>query len=165
MATINKHEIRKFSSKLYLSSMLAEFNQTNSFKKVEVSTIDAFADESIYPDRFIVNLFFDLVQNLLNSSNQNYEKEIKFLQETRDLCYHIISLRIVRGGDDDRVLATLKVMEYFKQIKRMNAFVRYVRSLENQYLISSLPNQAGLVILLHAELLPLILMKILMKLY
>ena len=160
VAMISQRDLRNLGVNLYFSAIEKEFRMSKNFKAIESQTIDAFSailtpsTDTLHTTNFN-EFFFQALENKLIRTPDIAEEARKFLRDLKELCQHLVALTTLRHGDneDDRTIATLRLMEYLKQSQRLGAYIRYVNSLVDQHTKLHNPVKAALILLLHSELL------------
>lgn len=158
VAMIERREIRLLGVNLYFSALEREFRSAKGFKEIEGQTIDAFSSNmsSDAVSRHNFNdFFFQALELRLKRTPDIAAAAGKFLADLKELCQQVVALSTLERGEqeDDRTIATLHLMEYLKQSERMGAYVRYVHNLVDQHEDMGEYGKAGLILMLHSELL------------
>lgn len=160
VSMIGQRDLRNLGINLYFTALEKEFRTNKNFKAIESQTIDAFSS-SLTPGQDSMNsinfneFFFQALENKLIRTPDIATEAKKFLSDLKELCQHLVALSTLRDGDheDDRTIATLRLMEYLKHSQRINAYVRYIHNLVEQQTKSKNYKKAALILLLHCELL------------
>ena len=163
VSMIGQRDLRNLGINLYFTALEKEFRTARNFKAIESQTIDAFS-ASLNPGQDATasmnsvnfnEFFFQALENKLIRTPDIAPEARKFLSDLKELCQHLVALSTLRDGDheDDRTIATLRLMEYLKQSQRLNAYVRYIHNLVDQQTKTKNYKKAGMILLLHCELL------------
>lgn len=81
------------------------------------------------------------------------EHGLSFLQDMEKIVDLFTALRVLpKAYDDDRTEATMQLMQYLKQTDRQDKYVKYIHDLCKQHEANGHLVEAGLTLLLHAEL-------------
>eukprot|EP00027_Filamoeba_sp_ATCC50430_P012224 CAMPEP_0168576648 /NCGR_PEP_ID=MMETSP0413-20121227/20351_1 /TAXON_ID=136452 /ORGANISM="Filamoeba nolandi, Strain NC-AS-23-1" /LENGTH=750 /DNA_ID=CAMNT_0008610321 /DNA_START=205 /DNA_END=2457 /DNA_ORIENTATION=+ len=160
-------EIREFALRVYLTLLDREYKVRKSFTDVENGTIKVFHVMLDDKDTSIANLdrdTFDQFQTLFVSSlekyfsgNDDFHRQGRvFLEDMKQMLALLFSLRCVPQGEayqDDRILATIRLMNYLKQTGRNDVYIEYAHILCHQHIISQNYVEAAMSLLLHSDLL------------
>ena len=151
--TINKsnHSINKTPS-----SIIVEMEMENSSSSLCNSSPNHLST-SLHLSHFFTTLE-KLLEKESGKAADFADSARKFLIDMKELCEHLLALNVSQfnsdqNNSDDRLIATLSLMEYLKESNRINTYVRYVHSLAKQQVISKCYLKAGLVLMLHSNLL------------
>eukprot|EP01094_Clydonella_sp_ATCC50884_P028734 TRINITY_DN8724_c0_g1_i1.p1 TRINITY_DN8724_c0_g1~~TRINITY_DN8724_c0_g1_i1.p1 ORF type:complete len:1774 (+),score=493.43 TRINITY_DN8724_c0_g1_i1:697-5322(+) len=150
VANVNQSAIRRLTIELYYRLMILEYKETQSFNSIHTETIEAFSG-AVNPGEGFNKYFFPGLSKRLLSSSADVGACTEFLRELHEFCGHLLALRDKGSHEDDRVVATLRLMDYLRGQNRMGAFVRYVDSLAEQHEASDLPDRAAMILMLHAN--------------
>lgn len=155
---------------LYFSLIFREHQMTGSFKKIEVLTIE-----------MLDNIFFTILERSHQSSlsedekrdyvrnwfhrkighaydpNSDVGKQITvFLEELSEFLGLLYDLRYLPEDEiwnDERAVATLKLMEYLLSTGRLDQYKKYVHTLVKLHVEADNYCEAGYTLLLHSKLL------------
>lgn len=183
LAMLEEPELKEAGLTLYYSTLTREFSASHSFRGVETQTIDALdkivnerlisapsgsrtnagissvshfeaqqASESFKKYfRLILKERFEMEQD-----EQLKKQGLVFLQDMQELLDLFTKLRVLPNDvayADERTEATLQLMQYLKQTDRSDKYVKYVHDLCKQQEDNGNFVEAGLTLLLHADLL------------
>ena len=157
ISMIDQRELKELGVKLFYSALEKEFKAVKTFKGIEGQTIEAFSI-SLGSNAASLSFFFSSLDKSVQSSSsmEFIEAASKFLSDMKELCSHLIALnksQRLGSNDDDRTIATLSLMEYLKESNRITTYIRYVHSLVEQHSRAGNYQKAGMIVLLHANLL------------
>lgn len=157
-----KEQVREVGLELYYSLLEWEFNHTGSFRMVETQTIKTIDRITAQDDQLRVDTIFKpfftrcLAARFHEEDGAINQRGMIFLNDISQLLSLLLALRTLPKGEayeDDRTIATMKLMAYLKQTDRKDTYVKYVHQLCHQHIQSHNYTEAGLTLLLHAELL------------
>eukprot|EP01132_Coremiostelium_polycephalum_P009687 gene9687-11888_t len=150
-------DVNELVQDFFYTIMKKEYAETKSFKKVESKTIEIL-DKIIIRERIADEEIFKhfLSQRLGNSldSDAGLQKDGKLFMnnilQLLSLLFDFRTLPTDRSFEEERTIATLKMMEYFKD--RKDTYIKYLHELLNQHLSNNYFTEAGYTFLLHSEL-------------
>ena len=125
--------VREVGLDLYYNLLEREFLRTGSFKVVEVQTIDTI-DRITAQDNNRVETNFkpfftrQLAARFHEEDGPITSQGIVFLNDITQLLSLLLALRTLPKGEayeDDRTIATMKLMAYLKQTDRKDTYVKY----------------------------------------
>ena len=152
---IMQKELSKIFIKLYIDIVLKEIEESKDYTVVFGRSIEAFDDSSttgVEVEFFTQNFFqlFDL------SSCPHKEITQKFLSETKTILGYFHEIKTLPPRieyEDERISATIKLMEFLYSKKRLDLYIAYVHSLVDIHVQSQNFQEAGGTLMLHANLL------------
>ena len=157
LALSNCQTLRDAGRKLFLGSVLREYTETGALKNVEHRTIDAvdLIVREGKKDELFREHFMPALAKEIKDMHEVSEAGTAFVSDVSQLYDLLSTLQNIDKDskfEDERVSATLKVMQYLKQTGRLDMFSRYVHYLSEFH--GELGNfvEAAIVLLSHAEL-------------
>ncbi|ELR23221.1 SH3 domain containing protein [Acanthamoeba castellanii str. Neff] len=160
LLTVPNKELNETGMNIYFSMLKREFEYYKSFKRVERQTIgslDKIVNE--YDEKHQQNLlqfFLSSLRQRFDTAPEMQEVAEKFMADMKTLITLFTSLRTLPLGpeyDDERTLATLKLMEYLKSTGRIEQYIEYAYQLYERHLGADHFIEAGFTLLLQAQLL------------
>ncbi|KAF2072444.1 hypothetical protein CYY_006237 [Polysphondylium violaceum] len=163
-------DVNEFIQDLFYQLLKTEYNNTggakdksslSSFKKVESKTIEII-DKITIRERVCDEEIFKIFLNkrLIPSIDANASASDPFSKDARyfvsnitqllSLLFDFRTLPTDRAFEEERTIATLKMMEYFKD--RKDTYIKYLYELLNQHLTNNYFTEAGFAFLLHSDL-------------
>ena len=155
---IEQSNIKQMAITLYYSLLEREFKLKKTFQTVETLTIeslDKIVNEGFASEQF-KETFTKSLETQFKGNDELSNKGKTFLNDMKTLLSLLLGLRRLPEGEayeDDRTIATLKLMEYLKSTGRKDTYIKYIHMLCDQHLSSNNYTEAAFTILLHAELL------------
>eukprot|EP00026_Physarum_polycephalum_P000045 Phypoly_transcript_00045.p1 GENE.Phypoly_transcript_00045~~Phypoly_transcript_00045.p1 ORF type:complete len:1883 (+),score=230.21 Phypoly_transcript_00045:40-5688(+) len=154
-------QVREIGMEMYYSLLQREYNTFHSFRTTEKETISTIDRITAQDDlRVDTNFRPFFTRKLAAKFNEEYgplhHVGMTFLNDITQLLSLLLALRTLPKGEayeDDRTIATMKLMEYLKQTDRKDTYVKYVHQLCQQHFVSANYTEAALTLLLHADLL------------
>ncbi|KAK5575410.1 hypothetical protein RB653_006543 [Dictyostelium firmibasis] len=156
------NDVNEFIQNLFYIIMKNEFLEYKSLKRIESKTIEVLdkitireriCDEDIFKN-FLIKRLTDSVVESSGSGDLILTKESKsFISNINQLLSLLFEFRTLptdRAFEEERTIATLKMMEYFKD--RKDTYIKYLYELLNQHLANGYYTEAGFAILLHSDL-------------
>ncbi|KAL6308154.1 cytoplasmic protein [Sparassis latifolia] len=141
--------------------IISEYQLTRQFHHIEnelVSKLDTLFMSDSKGDDISRAFFIGHLRHLFDSSDvdeQLRERVTGFLEEVDQFLSLLLSVRALPEGEeyaDDRVIATLRLMNYIRRIGRDEIYIKYVHQLVNMHLQSQNYVEAALTLKLHADL-------------
>ncbi|ETN99249.1 hypothetical protein RFI_38231 [Reticulomyxa filosa] len=135
----NVPEIQEFAEDVYFQMMKTEFETTNAMKNVETHTIDQIdlltvehGNNETIMNRYL-NFFRKRVNAKLANTNTKLKKMgVQFVDEIEKLYEYLVQLRKLPSDamhEDERTLATLKLLQYLDKGGKIEMYNRYVHKL------------------------------------
>ncbi|PCH43835.1 cytoplasmic protein [Wolfiporia cocos MD-104 SS10] len=141
--------------------IISEYNSSGHFDQIEhelVSKLDTlFMSDSKGDDISRAFLISDL-RHLFDSAEVDEELRSRvsvFLTQVDSFLELLLSIRALPEGEefaDDRVIATLRLMNFIRRIGRDEIYIKYVHQLVNMHLQAQNYVEAALTLKLHADL-------------
>ncbi|EGC34574.1 hypothetical protein DICPUDRAFT_34798, partial [Dictyostelium purpureum] len=152
------NQVNEFAQNFFYLIMKNEFNENKSLKKVESKTIEVLDKitirERICDEEIFKNFLMKRLTNSIDSDHCSFNKEAKsFISNIIQLLSLLFEFRTLptdRAFEEERTIATLKMMEYFKD--RKDTYIKYLYELLNQHLTNGYFTEAGFTLLLHSDL-------------
>eukprot|EP01090_Pellita_catalonica_P000558 TRINITY_DN10381_c0_g1_i1.p1 TRINITY_DN10381_c0_g1~~TRINITY_DN10381_c0_g1_i1.p1 ORF type:complete len:707 (+),score=106.84 TRINITY_DN10381_c0_g1_i1:58-2121(+) len=132
-----------------------EFQEKGAFPVMTattIDTIDIFAEESVVDD--VEKLLVPALAARFAKGDDLGKQGDLFLSDFKELMAKTASINMLSHDpayEDERTLATLKLMEVLKESGRHESYVKYAHKLAHQHLQVNNFNEAALTILLHAN--------------
>ncbi len=152
-------EIRELVASLMYDILASEVESTGSIEKTEENTIEAL-DKLVGQKKLAEELFQGFFSERLEQKLKQNEKLSKigapFLLSMSKLLQLLFDMRTLPEDpayEQERVTATMRLMEYLKKTSRREAYIRYVHVLCNQQESRNNFTEAAFTLLLHADLL------------
>ncbi|KAE9401567.1 cytoplasmic protein [Gymnopus androsaceus JB14] len=160
---LSHHEqLRNNAVQMLYSMIVSEYHQSGNFEDIEnelVTRLDyLFMSESSKDD--ISGFFVSHLRHLFVTSEvdeQLRERVSNFLDSVDLFLELLLSVRALPEGDefaDERVIATLRLMNFIRRIGRDEIYIKYVHQLVNMHLQSQNYVEAALTLKLHSDLYP-----------
>ncbi|KAJ3935174.1 MAG: hypothetical protein NXY57DRAFT_991179 [Lentinula lateritia] len=161
---LSHHEqLRNNAVQMLYSMIVSEYHTSGNFEEIEnelVTRLDfLFMSESSKDD--ISGAFFvGQLRHLFESTEgdeQLRERVSSFLDSVDLFLQLLLSVRALPEGDefaDERVIATLRLMNFIRRIGRDEIYIKYVHQLVNMHLQSQNYVEAALTLKLHSDLYP-----------
>ncbi|KAK9374049.1 uncharacterized protein V1513DRAFT_125195 [Lipomyces chichibuensis] len=156
----SQHEILRMHALGLLRSMIVcEWNARKRLDDIQSDIIDALEsmfhkNSSLMADSFSKGTFVDVLFGLFPVSDDplciEVHKMLTSVSRLLDLLVDLHSLPDTNAYNDDRILCTLNLMQFLKDLDREDAFVRYVHQLIQMQELSGHYAEAGLALGLHA---------------
>jgi hypothetical protein len=151
--------IQSRSFELYFKMFKEEIDSTNSFAQIETHTISALdtqgdvASGKIEIDGEFIQNFEEELKKKLGQLPQA-EMLSGFIQGMKrffDLAHTIRALPESPEYEEDRTIATLKLLEYLNKSQRKETYVKYVHLLAEQHEKNGHFVEAAMTLMLHLE--------------
>ncbi|GAM21079.1 hypothetical protein SAMD00019534_042540 [Acytostelium subglobosum LB1] len=156
------YEVDELAQDLFTSIMQLDYEDKKSVHRVETKTIevidrlvirDASCDEQIFRTFLGVRLesYFSNGDVSLSAEFRHSAKSfISNMLHLLGLMFDFRTLPLDRSFEEERTIATLKMMEYFKD--RKDTYIKYLHELLNQHINSGYFTEAGHAFMLHSDL-------------
>ncbi|KAK9314886.1 hypothetical protein V1522DRAFT_409541 [Lipomyces starkeyi] len=141
------------------SMIVCEWNARKRLDDIQSDIIDALErmfhkNASLMTDSFSKATFVDMLFGLFPVSDDplciEVNRMLTSVSRLLDLLVDLHSLPDSNAYNDDRILCTLNLMQFLKDLDREDAFVRYVHQLIHMQELSGHYAEAGLALGLHA---------------
>ncbi|KAH7923945.1 hypothetical protein BV22DRAFT_1035772 [Leucogyrophana mollusca] len=141
--------------------IISEYHQYGHFDQIEnelVKKLDALFMSQTRGDDMSRVLFVGQLRSMFDSSevdDQLRERVTTFLHSVDEFLKLLLSVRNLPDGEefaDDRVIATLRLMNFIRGIGREEMYIKYVHQLVNTHLQSQNYVEAALTLKLHSDL-------------
>ncbi|KAK9324726.1 hypothetical protein V1517DRAFT_316694 [Lipomyces orientalis] len=158
----SRHEVLRTQAASVLSSMIVcEWNARNGLHDIQSDIIDAldhmFQTKAslMMTDSFSKSAFVDTLFELFPVTTKDplsieVHKMLKTVSRLVDLLIDLHGLPDSDAYNDDRILCTLNLMQFLKDLNREDTFVLYVHQLIHMQELSGHYAEAGLTLGLHA---------------
>jgi dedicator of cytokinesis protein 3 len=142
--------------------IVAEYHQSEHFDEIEnelVNRLDSLFMSDSKGDDISRAFFIGQLRHLFDSSDVDErlrERVANFLDSVDLFLELLLSVRALPEGEefaDDRVIATLRLMNFIRRIGRDEIYIKYVHQLVNMHLQSQNYVEAALTLKLHSDLL------------
>ncbi|EFA84626.1 DOCK family protein [Heterostelium album PN500] len=156
------HQVDELIQDLFFSVMKLDFTSDKKpFRRVETKTIEILdriiirvgeADEQLFRNFLTVRLssFFAETEVMDEKFRTEAKGFIDNINHLLGLLFDFRTLPNDRSFEEERTIATLKMMEYFKD--RKDTYIKYLHELLNQHINSSYFTEAGHAFMLHSDL-------------
>ncbi|KAL4080221.1 hypothetical protein V8B97DRAFT_1914290 [Scleroderma yunnanense] len=141
--------------------IICEYQQSSNFDRIEnelVRKLDSLFMSQSKGDDISRAFFIAHLRQLFESSEveeQLQERVSTFLDSVDAFLKLLLSVRSLPDGEefaDDRVIATLRLMNFIREIGREEMYIKYVHQLVNAHLQSQNYVEAALTLKLHSDL-------------
>ncbi|KAH9830756.1 cytoplasmic protein [Rhodofomes roseus] len=141
--------------------IISEYYVSGNFDHIEhelVSKLDTLFMSDSKGDDISRAFFISFIRNLFDSSDVDEQLRARvtnFLSEVDMFLELLLSVRALPEGEefaDDRVIATLRLMNFIRRIGRDEIYIKYVHQLVNMHLQAQNYVEAALTLKLHADL-------------
>ncbi|KAH9924408.1 cytoplasmic protein [Fomitopsis serialis] len=141
--------------------IISEYYVSGNFDHIEhelVSKLDTLFMSDSKGDDISRAFFISYIRNLFDSSDVDEQLRARvtsFLSEVDMFLELLLSVRALPEGEefaDDRVIATLRLMNFIRRIGRDEIYIKYVHQLVNMHLQAQNYVEAALTLKLHADL-------------
>ncbi|KAJ3713330.1 cytoplasmic protein [Lentinula raphanica] len=161
---LSHHEqLRNNAVQMLYSMIVSEYHTSGHFEDIEIELVTRldflFMSESSKDDisgAFFINQLRHLFENT-EADEQLRERVSNFLDSVDSFLELLLSVRALPEGDefaDERVIATLRLMNFIRRIGRNEIYIKYVHQLVNMHLQSQNYVEAALTLKLHSDLYP-----------
>ncbi|GAA5897476.1 guanine nucleotide exchange factor DCK1 [Sporobolomyces salmoneus] len=156
-------ELRKTAVEILYSMILGEYhlNSPPQFAVIEKEVIDRFDrlfGVDAKGDELSRSGFVDQLRQLFESSEMedDLRKQVdNFLDSINSFLDLLLDVRSLPEGEEyqeDRIISTLKLMSFIREIGRSEIYIRYVNRLVTYHIALGNETEAGLTLKLHADL-------------
>ncbi|KIJ49358.1 hypothetical protein M422DRAFT_161378 [Sphaerobolus stellatus SS14] len=159
---LSKHDqLREYATQILYSMIVSEYHLSGQFDDIEnevVSKLDSLFMSDSRGDDISRAFFIGHLRRLFDDSpvEEELRQRISGFLESVDLFLDLLlSIRALPDGEeyqDDRVIATLRLMNFIRRIGRDHIYIKYVHQLVNMHLQSQNYVEAALTLKLHADL-------------
>ncbi|KAI0717219.1 cytoplasmic protein [Cerioporus squamosus] len=154
-------QLRENAVQVLYCMIISEYHISQSFEHIEnelVSKLDTLFMSDSKGDDISRAFFIGHLRHLFDSSDVDEElraRVTRFLDSVDVFLELLLSVRALPEGEefaDDRVIATLRLMNFIRRIGRDEIYIKYVHQLVNMHLQSQNYVEAALTLKLHADL-------------
>ncbi|KAJ3793565.1 hypothetical protein GGU11DRAFT_850156, partial [Lentinula aff. detonsa] len=161
---LSHHEqLRNNAVQMLYSMIVSEYHTSGHFEDIEnelVTRLDFLFMSESSKDDISGAFFIGQLRHLFESTEgdeQLQERVSNFLYSVNSFLELLLSVRALPEGDefaDERVIATLRLMNFIRRIGRNEIYIKYVHQLVNMHLQSQNYVEAALTLKLHSDLYP-----------
>ncbi|KAF7321412.1 hypothetical protein MKEN_00661700 [Mycena kentingensis (nom. inval.)] len=154
-------QLRNNAVQMLYSMIVSEYHQSHNFDDIEnelVTRLDSLFMSDSKGDDISRAFFIGHLRHLFYSTevDEALRERVSVFLDSVDLFLELLlSLRALPDGDeyaDDRVIATLRLMNFIRRIGRDEIYIKYVHQLVNMHLQSQNYVEAALTLKLHSDL-------------
>ncbi|KAF7376035.1 hypothetical protein MSAN_00018300 [Mycena sanguinolenta] len=154
-------QVRNNAVQMLFSMIVSEYHQSQNFDEIEtelVTRLDSLFMSDSKGDDISRAFFIGHLRHLFYSADvdENLRERVSVFLDSVDLFLELLlSVRALPEGDeyaDDRVIATLRLMNFIRRIGRDEIYIKYVHQLVNMHLQSQNYVEAALTLKLHSDL-------------
>nr|GAT57688.1 predicted protein [Mycena chlorophos] len=154
-------QLRSNAVQMLYSMIVSEYHQSQNFDDIEnelVTRLDSLFMSDSKGDDISRAFFIGNLRHLFYSTevDEGLRERVSVFLDSVDLFLELLlSLRALPEGDeyaDDRVIATLRLMNFIRRIGRDEIYIKYVHQLVNMHLQSQNYVEAALTLKLHSDL-------------
>ncbi|KAJ7045388.1 C2 domain in Dock180 and Zizimin proteins-domain-containing protein [Mycena alexandri] len=154
-------QLRNNAVQMLYSMIVSEYHQSQHFDEIEtelVTRLDSLFMSDSKGDDISRAFFIGHLRHLFYSSDvdESLRERVSIFLDSVDLFLELLlSVRALPEGDeyaDDRVIATLRLMNFIRRIGRDEIYIKYVHQLVNMHLQSQNYVEAALTLKLHSDL-------------
>ncbi|RDB25377.1 Dedicator of cytokinesis protein 3 [Hypsizygus marmoreus] len=154
-------QLRNNAVQILYSMIVSEYHQSEHFDEIEhelVTRLDSLFMSDSKGDDISRAFFIGQLRHLFETSDvdeQLRERVSNFLDSVDLFLELLLSVRALPEGEefaDDRVIATLRLMNFIRRIGRDEIYIKYVHQLVNMHLQSQNYVEAALTLKLHSDL-------------
>ncbi|KII92851.1 hypothetical protein PLICRDRAFT_696130 [Plicaturopsis crispa FD-325 SS-3] len=154
-------QLRSNAVQILYSMIVSEYHESEHFDAIEyelVNRLDSLFMSDSKGDDISRAFFIGQLRHLFDSSevdDQLREKVAIFLEAVDSFLELLLNVRALPEGEefaDDRVIATLRLMNFIRRIGRDEIYIKYVHQLVNMHLQSQNYVEAALTLKLHSDL-------------
>ncbi|KAH9858640.1 cytoplasmic protein [Lenzites betulinus] len=154
-------QLRENAVQILYCMIISEYHTSQTFEHIEnelVSKLDVLFMSDSKGDDISRTFFISHLRHLFDSSDVDEElrsRVTSFLESVNVFLQLLLSVRALPEGEefaDDRVMATLRLMNFIRRIGRDEIYIKYVHQLVNMHLQSQNYVEAALTLKLHADL-------------
>ncbi|KAF9529304.1 cytoplasmic protein [Crepidotus variabilis] len=154
-------QLRNNAVQILYSMIVSEYHQSEHFDEIEhelVTRLDSLFMSDSKGDDISRAFFIGQLRHLFDTSDvdeQLRDQVAGFLDSVDLFLELLLSVRALPDGEeyaDDRVIATLRLMNFIRRIGRDEIYIKYVHQLVNMHLQSQNYAEAALTLKLHSDL-------------
>ncbi|KAJ7622830.1 C2 domain in Dock180 and Zizimin proteins-domain-containing protein [Mycena polygramma] len=154
-------QVRSNAVQMLYSMIVSEYHQSQNFDDIEtelVTRLDSLFMSDSKGDDISRAFFIGHLRHMFYSSDvdESLRERVSVFLDSVDLFLELLlSVRALPEGDeyaDDRVIATLRLMNFIRRIGRDEIYIKYVHQLVNMHLQSQNYVEAALTLKLHSDL-------------
>ncbi|KAG8997177.1 hypothetical protein FRB93_000463 [Tulasnella sp. JGI-2019a] len=154
-------QLRSNAVQILYSMIVSEYHHSGNFNHIEtelVSKLDKLFMSDTRGDEVSRAFFVNQLRHLFDSSSLDEQLKAhvgEFLDSVDLFLELLLSVRELPDGEeyqDDRVIATLRLMNFIRRIGRDEIYIKYVHQLVNMHLQSQNHVEAALTLKLHSDL-------------
>ncbi|KAH9917284.1 cytoplasmic protein [Amylocystis lapponica] len=154
-------QLRNNAVHILYCMMISEYHACGHFNRIEhelVSKLDTLFMSDSKGDDISRAFFISQLKHLFDASEVDdplRERVNGFLMEVDQFLELLLNVRALPEGEefsDDRVIATLRLMNFIRRIGRDEIYIKYVHQLVNMHLQAQNYVEAALTLKLHADL-------------
>ncbi|KAJ7714176.1 C2 domain in Dock180 and Zizimin proteins-domain-containing protein [Mycena maculata] len=154
-------QLRNNGVQMLYSMIVSEYHQSQNFDEIEnelVTRLDQLFMSDSKGDDISRAFFIGHLRHIFYSSevDESLRERVSVFLDSVDLFLELLlSVRALPEGDeyaDDRVIATLRLMNFIRRIGRDEIYIKYVHQLVNMHLQSQNYVEAALTLKLHSDL-------------
>ncbi|KAF8210093.1 cytoplasmic protein [Mycena galopus ATCC 62051] len=154
-------QVRNNAVQMLFSMIVSEYHQSQNFDEIEtelVTRLDSLFMSDSKGDDISRAFFIGHLRHLFYSAevDESLRERVSVFLDSVDLFLELLlSVRALPEGDeyaDDRVIATLRLMNFIRRIGRDEIYIKYVHQLVNMHLQSQNYVEAALTLKLHSDL-------------
>ncbi|KAG8846100.1 hypothetical protein FRB96_002079 [Tulasnella sp. 330] len=154
-------QLRSNAVQILYSMIVSEYHHAGNFNHIEtelVSKLDKLFMSDTRGDEVSRAFFVSQLRHLFDSSSLDEQLKAHvgdFLDSVDLFLELLLSVRELPEGEeyqDDRVIATLRLMNFIRRIGRDEIYIKYVHQLVNMHLQSQNHVEAALTLKLHSDL-------------
>ncbi|KAF5370873.1 hypothetical protein D9758_002073 [Tetrapyrgos nigripes] len=159
---LSHHEqLRNNAVQMLYSMIVSEYHQSGHFEEIEnelVTRLDSLFMSESKADDISGAFFVGQLRHLFVSSDvdEQLRERVSIFLDSVDLFLELLlSIRALPDGEefaDERVIATLRLMNFIRRIGRDEIYIKYVHQLVNMHLRSFNYVEAALTLKLHSDL-------------
>ncbi|KAJ7502758.1 C2 domain in Dock180 and Zizimin proteins-domain-containing protein [Mycena galericulata] len=154
-------QLRANAVQMLYSMIVSEYHQSQNFDEIEnelVTRLDTLFMSDSKGDDISRAFFIGHLRHIFYASevDESLRERVSVFLDSVDLFLELLlSVRALPEGDeyaDDRVIATLRLMNFIRRIGRDEIYIKYVHQLVNMHLQSQNYVEAALTLKLHSDL-------------
>lgn len=154
-------QLRSNAVQILYSMIVSEYHQSGHFGDIEhelVTKLDSLFMSDSKGDDISRAFFIGQLRHLFDTTNVDKrlrERVSQFLDSVDLFLELLLNVRALPEGEeyaDDRVIATLRLMNFIRRIGRDEIYIKYVHQLVNMHLQSQNHIEAALTLKLHSDL-------------
>jgi len=146
--------IKPIALQIFIGLFEKEFRATKKLVAIQNATIDNIDNLVKKTNDEVISEFLGEIEKLKKIVPEMSSLITSLLQKLKayvELINQLLMLPDDETYEDDRVIATMKLMEFLMSTGRTNAYYKYVHLLSTQHVSAENFTEAGLAILLHAN--------------